>query len=114
VARRDLAVLQGELRELTDSVHRDEVARTQQRLRIEQLENRALEELGIAPDTLVEEFGPHRPVPVLPDQDADPAAEPVAPVPFVRDAQEKRLRRAERGLGALGRINPLALEEFSA
>ncbi len=35
-------------------------------------------------------------------------------MPFVRDVQEKRLRQAERKLGALGRINPLALEEFSA
>ena len=35
-------------------------------------------------------------------------------MPFVRDVQEKRLRQAERKLNALGRINPLALEEFSA
>ncbi|MEO7448243.1 MAG: chromosome segregation protein SMC, partial [Humibacillus sp.] len=114
VVRRDLAVLQAELRELTDSVHRDEVARTQQRLRIEQLEGRAVDELGIAPDVLVEEFGPDRMVPVVPEADADPSAEPPAPAPFVRDVQEKRLRSAERKLGALGRINPLALEEFSA
>ncbi|MCU1538895.1 MAG: condensin subunit Smc, partial [Humibacillus sp.] len=114
VVRRDLAVLQAELRELTDSVHRDEVARTQQRLRIEQLEARAVEELGMAPDVLVEEFGPDRMVPVAPEPDADPAAELPEPVPFVRDAQEKRLRQAERKLAALGRINPLALEEFSA
>ena len=114
VVRRDLAVLQAELRELTDSVHRDEVARTQQRLRIEQLEARAVEELGIGPDVLVQEFGPDRLVPFVPDPDADPDAEQPAPVPFVRDVQEKRLRQAERKLGALGRINPLALEEFSA
>ncbi len=114
VVRRDLAVLQAELRELTDSVHRDEVARTQQRLRIEQLEARAVEELGIGPEVLVEEFGPDRLVPFVPDPDADPDAEQPEPVPFVRDVQEKRLRQAERKLGALGRINPLALEEFSA
>ena len=114
VVRRDLSVLQAELRELTDSVHRDEVARTQQRLRIEQLETRAVEELGIGADVLVEEFGPDQLVPFVPDPDADPEAEPPAPVPFVRDVQEKRLRQAERKLNALGRINPLALEEFSA
>jgi chromosome segregation protein len=114
VVRRDLSVLQAELRELTDSVHRDEVARTQQRLRIEQLEARAVDELGIAPDVLVEEFGPDRMVPVVPEADADPSADLPEPVPFVRDVQEKRLRSAERKLGALGRINPLALEEFSA
>src|SRR5690606_21688667 len=35
-------------------------------------------------------------------------------VPFVREEQEKRLRRAERALSQLGRVNPLALEEFAA
>jgi len=112
--RRDVATLQAELRELTDTVHRDEVARTQQRLRIEQLETKAVEELGIAPADLVEEYGPHQPVPAVPDPDADPDAPQPEPVPFVREVQEKRLRQAERKLNALGRINPLALEEFSA
>ena len=114
IVRRDMATLQHELRELTDSVHRDEVARAQQRLRIEQLEQKALEELGVSPDTLVEDYGPHQLVPLTPDPDADPDAERPPPVPFVREEQEKRLRRAERQLSALGRINPLALEEFSA
>ncbi len=114
VVRRGIATLQAELRELTDSVHRDEVARAQQRLRIEQLETRAVEELGISPEALVDEYGPHRPVPFVSDPDADPGAPVPDPVPFVREAQEKRLRAAERRLNALGRINPLALEEFSA
>jgi len=46
-------------------VHRDEVARTQQRLRIETLQAKAIEELGIDPEVLVEEFGPHQLVPVI-------------------------------------------------
>ncbi len=41
-------------------------------------------------------------------------AEPPEPVPFVREEQQKRLRTAERALSMLGRVNPLALEEFSA
>ena len=32
----------------------------------------------------------------------------------MRDVQEKRLRKAERELQPLGRVNPLALEEFAA
>jgi chromosome segregation protein len=32
----------------------------------------------------------------------------------VREAQDKRLRSAERSLAQLGRVNPLALEEFAA
>ena len=114
VVRRHAATLQNELRELTDSVHRDEVARTQQRLRIEALHTRAVDELGISPEALVEEFGPHQLVPFVPDPDAEPGSQPREPVAFVRAVQEKRLRAAERRLGALGRINPLALEEFSA
>jgi len=111
VLRREGVVLQDQLRELTDSVHRDEVARAQQRLRIEQLEARAIEELGVDPTTLVEEFGPHRLVPQPPPDGSD---DPAGPLAYVREAQEKRLRSGERRLAALGRINPLALEEFSA
>ncbi|MDR7381557.1 chromosome segregation protein SMC [Promicromonospora iranensis] len=56
--------LTGELRELTDVAHRDEVARAQQVLRLEQLQSRATDELGMDPDALMEEFGPHQMVPV--------------------------------------------------
>jgi chromosome segregation protein len=111
--RRDLASLQDDLRELTDTVHRDEVARTQQRLRIEQMQAKAVEELGIDPQVLMEDFGPHQLVPHVPGPDDDPYALP-EPAPFVREVQEKRLRKAERALNALGRVNPLALEEFAA
>ena len=100
------------LREVTDSVHRDEVARAQQGLRIEALETRAGDELGIDPDVLVEEYGPHQLVPHL-----EPVAEgeeTPEPVPFERNVQEKRLKRAERDLKQLGKVNPLALEEYAA
>ncbi|PZU48096.1 MAG: chromosome segregation protein SMC [Arsenicicoccus sp.] len=116
-ARQRARELADDLRDLTDSVHADEIARAEQRLRIEALQTRAVEELGIAPDTLVEEYGPHQPVPHIPGPD-DPArpedAGPPEPQPFVREVQDKRLRRAERALGQLGRVNPLALEEFAA
>jgi chromosome segregation protein len=88
------------------------MARTQQRMRIEQLEERALEELGLDPDGLVTDYGPETLVPFagqVPDGEEAPE-----PVPFVREEQVKRLRSAERALSMLGRVNPLALEEFSA
>ncbi len=126
---RDLSALRVEvdqrataLAELTDVAHRDEVARAQQRLRIDQLEVRCVEELGMEPRSLVEEYGPHRGVPVAPT-DLGPdtggrtgSGEEAAPheVPYVRAEQEKRLRAAERALALLGRVNPLALEEFAA
>ncbi|MHA7221510.1 chromosome segregation protein SMC [Arthrobacter sp. RHLT1-20] len=114
-----------ELAELTDSVHRDELARAQQRLRIEALELRSVEELGLTADQLVADFGPDRPVPVPAAESGDKWAalraavdeegrEIVAGKPFVREEQEKRLKRAQRDLSALGRVNPLALEEFAA
>ncbi|WP_457962713.1 chromosome segregation protein SMC [Arthrobacter sp. D1-29] len=117
--------LAGELAELTDSVHRDELARAQQRARIEALETRSVEELGITPDMLVADYGPDVPVPVPAEENADKWAALRAPVddsgapvvegrPFVREEQEKRLRKAERDLASLGRVNPLALEEFAA
>ncbi|MFL6138026.1 MAG: chromosome segregation protein SMC [Frankiaceae bacterium] len=104
--------LAAELESLTSAVHRDEVARAEQRLRIEQLEARALEDLGVPPDVLVAEYGPDRLVPPVPGPDGAGADD--EPVPYDRAAQEKRLAAAERALALLGRVNPLALEEFTA
>ncbi len=98
--------------ELVNSVHRDEMARTQQKMRIEQLEERALEELGLDPEGLVTDYGPETLVPFTGEvAEGDQAPEPA---PYVREEQQKRLRAAERALSMLGRVNPLALEEFSA
>ena len=115
----ELLAVRGRLRELgrehdelVNSVHRDEMARTQQRMRIEQLEERALEELGLDPDGLVADYGPDNVVPFA--GEVAEGEETPEPTPFVREEQQKRLRTAERALAQLGRINPLALEEFSA
>ncbi len=135
-ARRSVTALQDEVRDLTDVVHRDEVARAQQKLRIEQLETRAIEELGIEPAELVAGFGPDQLIPASGPQSepSEPREPREAPQPsessaadprgngvsdsrgtaYVREVQEKRLRVAERRLAALGRINPLALEEYAA
>ena len=115
VLRTELTEKQDALRELTDEVHRDEVARAQQVAKIEQLQTKAVEELGVDPDVLMEEFGPHQLVPHVPGPDEDPDADDLPePQPYVREVQEKRLRAAERGLRSLGKVNPLALEEFAA
>jgi chromosome segregation protein len=101
--------LSGELETLTGAVHRDEVARAEQRLRIEALEARIAEDFGIEPDTVLAEYGPHVEVP--PAADA-PEGSPARP--YDRGEQEKRWRAAERALALLGKVNPLALEEFAA
>ncbi|HTC68874.1 MAG TPA: chromosome segregation protein SMC [Acidothermaceae bacterium] len=103
-----------DIEQLTDVVHRDELARAEQRLRIEQLEQRAMDEFGVEADALSAEYGPASLVPVFPEPDAPADAPLPDPVPFVRAEQEKRARAAERALALLGRVNPLALEEYSA
>lgn len=113
--RAQLRELAKEHEELVNSVHRDEVARTQQKMRIEQIEGRALEELGLEADSLVDEYGPDQLVPVAQDPAADgeEQAEPETKA-FDREEQLKRLKAAERALRELGKVNPLALEEFTA
>ena len=128
-ARQRQDVVAEELRSITDVAHRDEVARAQQQARVEALRQRAVDELGTDPDVLVEEFGPHRLVvdaELAAQQREDDGAgeaddrtgqvDPEEPVgrPYVRAEQEKRLLSAERAMARLGRVNPLALEEFAA
>ncbi|MDY5584485.1 MAG: chromosome segregation protein SMC [Arcanobacterium sp.] len=103
-ARRQLEDLQTQERTLTDLQHRRELAIAQLKAQYEQLAVKAIDDLGMEAKILIEEFGPHQLIPV---EDAEP-------VPFVREAQEKRLARAERDLVRLGKINPLALEEHAA
>jgi chromosome segregation protein len=111
-AREKLRGLAVTLDELVNSVHRDEMARTEQRMRIEQLAGKALEDLGLDVDALVAEYGPDQLIPFT--GEVPEGAEVPEPAAFDRDEQTKRLRSAERALAQLGRINPLALEEFSA
>ncbi|MEU7725321.1 AAA family ATPase [Streptomyces sp. NPDC040724] len=111
--------LKGELDKLTDSVHRGEVLGAEQRLRIEAVEARALEEFGMESAGLVAEYGPDQPVPPSPPAEGeelpeDPGHPRNLPGPFVRAQQEKRLKAAERAYQQLGKVNPLALEEFAA
>ncbi|HET7066123.1 MAG TPA: chromosome segregation protein SMC [Nocardioides sp.] len=127
----ELLAVRGSLRdlmrehdELVNSVHRDEMARTQQRMRLDQLAERALKELGLDTESLIDEYGPDQLVPftgAVADESsggpADAAGEKETepdPTPYDREEQTKRLRTAERALAMLGKVNPLALEEFSA
>ena len=111
--------LKAELDKLTDSVHRGEVLGAEKRMRIEQLETRALEELGVEPAGLVSEYGPHQLVPPSPPAEGeelpeDPEHPRNQPKQFHRAEQERRLKAAERAYQQLGKVNPLALEEFAA
>ncbi|MFJ1763622.1 chromosome segregation protein SMC [Amycolatopsis sp. NPDC088138] len=114
--------LTGELEKLTDAVHRDEVQRAEQRLRLETLEAKIAEDFGIGLADLVQEYGPDVPVPPSAGEMAEYEAAkergedvtPPPPMPFDRDTQARRAKRAEKDLSLLGKVNPLALEEFAA
>ncbi|MEV6915491.1 chromosome segregation protein SMC [Amycolatopsis sp. NPDC051106] len=114
--------LTGELEKLTDAVHRDEVLRAEQRLRLETLEAKIAEDFGIGLTDLVQEYGPDVPVPPSAGEMAEYEAAkdrgedvtPPPPMPYDRDTQARRAKRAEKDLSLLGKVNPLALEEFAA
>ncbi|GAA2123212.1 chromosome segregation protein SMC [Glycomyces algeriensis] len=106
-----------ELERITSAAHRDEVARAEQRLRIEQLEEKAGAEFGVDIETLLAEYGPDQLVPPS-SEEVGAALEKGRPEPepyeFDRPTMEKRAARGERELKLLGKVNPLALEEFAA
>jgi chromosome segregation protein len=120
--RDEVNTLSARITALTESLHRDEMAKAQAALRIEQLEQTVLEQFGMSPADLVAEYGPQVPLPpteleLAEYEQARERGEQVtapAPLPFDRPTQERRAKRAERELAELGRINPLALEEFAA
>ena len=110
------------MEKLTDAVHRDEVLRAQNRLRLEQLTEKVLAEHGLGMADLVAEYGPEMPVPASAAETAEYEAArergedvtPPPPMPYDRPTQQRRAQRAEKDLTLLGKVNPLALEEFAA
>ena len=141
--RSEEADLRGRLQKLTELAHSSELRVYERKLHLSALLERAGQELGLVEEVLIAEYGPDVPVPVPGERDdaevdragdltleeqlaeelglaadkpvVDSAVADVAEtIPFVRAEQEQRLRHAERRLSELGRINPLALEEFAA
>jgi chromosome segregation protein len=103
--RRQETQLRERLAGLTESVHGLELQIHEKRLHVSSLLDRVASELGLDEDILISEYGPEQEVPS--EGDAPPA-------PFDRAQQRRRLQEAERKLAQLGRVNPLALEEFAA
>ena len=114
--RREEEELRKRLHAITEHVHGLELQIYEKRLQLSSLLERAGSELGLVEDVLVAEYGPHVPVPAaasVPER-AGSGTAGSATVPYDREQQERRLARAERSLAQLGRVNPLALEEFAA
>ncbi|HEY9307769.1 MAG TPA: AAA family ATPase, partial [Microbacterium sp.] len=102
---------------LTESVHNLELQIHEKRLHVGGLLERVQSELGLDEDILISEYGPDHPVPVLAvTQPTELEAEgtEAAAIAYDRAQQRRRLQEAERKLAQLGRVNPLALEEFEA
>ncbi|MGW4930874.1 chromosome segregation protein SMC [Agromyces sp. NPDC004153] len=104
--RRQEAAVRERLHAVTEDVHGLELRIYEKKLHAAGLVERAESELGLTEDVLVAEYGPEAEVP--------PEHEDAEPRPFVREEQQRRLAAAERKLAQLGRVNPLALEEFAA
>ncbi|MCI1017932.1 chromosome segregation protein SMC [Microbacterium sp. C5A9] len=100
---------------LTESVHGLELQIHEKKLHLHSLLERVASELALDEDILIAEYGPDQLIP------RDPGAPPTedghsddTAIPFDRRIQQRRLADAERKLAQLGRVNPLALEEFAA
>ena len=104
--RGDIASVQQKLSELTQSVHDIELQNHEKRLNLANFITRAQEELGLDEPTLLAEYGPDQLIPSS-DEEKEPEV-------FNREVQMQRLKDAEKLLEKLGRVNPLALEEFAA
>ena len=125
--RREESALRERLAAISENVHGLEMQIYEKKLHLSTLLERAGEELGLVEDVLVAEYGPEVPVPddtapiepveisPAPDEGVDTPQAATQPTrPFVRIEQQARLAAAERKLAQLGRVNPLALEEFEA
>jgi chromosome segregation protein len=109
----ELKTLRARIRELAaeldtavSSAHGAEIERATRRMKLEQIAARAAEEFAIDADALVAEYGP--------DVDVPAAEEGQMPASYDRAVQERRAQTSQRLLDQLGKVNPLALEEFSA
>ena len=111
--RKQESSLRDRLAGLTESVHGLELQIHEKKLHLGSLLDRVASELALDEDILVAEYGPDQLIPRDPGAEAD-GGDDDAGIPFDRRAQERRLKDAERKLAQLGRVNPLALEEFAA
>ncbi len=104
--RAQIRLASEELEKVVDSAHGAQIARATRQLQLEQIGARALEEFAIEAEVLVGEYGPDV---MVPD-----AGDGQLAVAYDREAQERRAQHAQRQLDQLGKVNPLALEEFAA
>ncbi|GAA1691260.1 chromosome segregation protein SMC [Microbacterium sediminicola] len=106
--RAEDAGMRERLATLTENVHGLELQMHEKRLHATSIVERARSELSLEEDVLIAEYGPDQPI--LRSGEGEEHIEES----YDRPTQKRRLQEAERKLAQLGRVNPLALEEFAA
>ncbi len=91
---------QARTKTLAEAVHNNDIAKAEANVRLGQAQEHITTQLGIAIEDLLASYHPDHPMP-----DGEP---------FDRAAVEKTRRQAEKDLRVLGKVNPLALEEYKA
>ena len=124
--RLDENSLRERLHAVSEDVHGLEMQLYESKLHLSALLERAGNELGLVEDVLVAEYGPdsgstsRSSSAELSEAGIEAPIEPAVPElvegppALSRADQERRLAAAERKFAQLGRVNPLALEEFAA
>src|SRR5699024_2642491 len=120
--RTELATAEAEVTRLGTAAPRDEVVRAQLEVKVSELDTACRDQHGIDPGALVEEYGRAVDLPPSARQTTQfmsarargEDVTPPPPMPFVRAERQRRLKTAEKDLATLGKVNPLALEEFAA
>ena len=93
-AKDQVTALRTQQTRLTDNAHNMEIARSQAQVRMEEAQTKLVEQLGVPVTDIMRDY---------------------TPGPEFDLKQEKaRLKQAEKDLSSLGKVNPLALEEYKA
>ena len=135
----ELTVLRARRRDLEHRVnaliqreHDSDVLRERVAAQVGQVTQKVMDDLGLNLDELLHSYSPDLPVPLLDDygrpipldqavngegddrEETDDSQGRFRTEPYDRQKQEKRLAQARRDLAALGKVNPLATEEYDA
>lgn len=135
----ELTVLRARRRDLEPRVnaliqreHDSDVLRERVAAQVGQITQKVMDDLGLNLDELLHSYSPDLPVPLLDDygrpipldqsvngegddrEETDDSQGRFRTEPYDRQKQEKRLAQARRDLAALGKVNPLATEEYDA